>query len=64
MFKNGLHPAHIPKKVFLDLYESFYNQRKKIPKKDPKNYILKIILNATYGLTNDKFSFLSISPSS
>ena len=30
----------------------------KIPKKDPKNYVYKIILNSTYGLSNDENSFL------
>ena len=29
-----------------------------IPKKDPKNYVYKIILNSTYGLSNDENSFL------
>lgn len=58
MIRNKLHPAHIPQEVFCNLYEGFFNQRRSIPKSDPKNYILKILLNATYGLTNDKFSFL------
>lgn len=58
MFKNDLCPAHLPKKVFLSLYEGFYKERKNIPKKDPRNYILKILLNSTYGLTNDEYSFL------
>lgn len=56
--KNGFHPAHLPKKEFLDLYEWFFEERKKIPKKDPKNYVYKIILNSTYGLSNDANSFL------
>lgn len=58
MIRNNLCPAHLPIEVFLPLYEGFFNQRRSIPKKDPRNYILKILLNATYGLTNDKFSFL------
>lgn len=58
MFKNGLCPAHLPKDIFLPLYEGFFHERKSIPKKDPRNYILKILLNATYGLTNDEYSFL------
>lgn len=56
--KNGFHPAHLPKKEFCDLYEWIFEERKKIPKKDPKNYVYKIILNSTYGLTGDENSFL------
>ena len=56
--RNGFHPAHLPKQEFLDLYEWFFDERKKIPKKDPKNYVYKIILNSTYGLSNDENSFL------
>lgn len=49
MFKNDLCPEHLPKEIFLPLYEGFYQERKLIPKKDPRNYILKILLNASYG---------------
>ena len=56
--KNGFAPEHLPKKEFLDLYEWFFEERKKIPKADPKNYVYKIILNSTYGLTGDENSFL------
>lgn len=56
--RNGFHPEHLPKKEFLDLYEWFFEERKKIPKKDPRNYVYKIILNSTYGLSNDENSFL------
>ena len=56
--RNGLSPAHIPKDIFLNLYEGLFNERKATPKSDPRNYILKILLNATYGLTNDQYSFL------
>jgi len=58
MIRNSLCPAHIPKDIFLPLYEGFFNERRSIPKSDPRNYILKILLNATYGLTNDQYSFL------
>jgi hypothetical protein len=51
-------PAHLPKEEFCQLYEWFFEERKKIPKKDPKNYVYKIILNSTYGLSNDENSFL------
>ena len=56
--RNGWSPAHIPKKDFCNLYEWFFEERKKIPKKDPKNYVYKIILNSTYGLSNDENCFL------
>jgi len=56
--KNGFHPEHLPKKEFGELYEWFFEERKKIPKSDPKNYVYKIILNSTYGLTGDENSFL------
>lgn len=56
--KNGFHPEHLPKQEFCELYEWFFEERKKIPKSDPKNYVYKIILNSTYGLTGDENSFL------
>ena len=56
--KNKWSPAHLPKEEFCEQYEWFFTERKKIPKKDPKNYVYKIILNSTYGLSNDKNSFL------
>jgi hypothetical protein len=56
--RNKWSPAHLPKKEFCNLYEWFFEERKKIPKKDPKNYVYKIILNSTYGLSNDENSFL------
>lgn len=56
--RNKWAPAHLPKEIFCKLYEWFFEERKKIPKKDPKNYVYKIILNSTYGLSNDENSFL------
>jgi hypothetical protein len=56
--RNGWSPAHLPKAEFCELYEWFFNERKKISKKDVKNYVYKIILNSTYGLSNDANSFL------
>lgn len=56
--RNQWSPAHLPKKDFCELYEWFFEERKKIPKKDPKNYVYKIILNSTYGLSNEENSFL------
>lgn len=57
-FRNKLHPEHIPEPIFSKIYEGFYHERKKYPKLDPRNYVLKIILNGSYGLSKDKFSFL------
>ena len=56
--KNDFAPAHLPQKEFGQLYEWFFEERKKIPKANPKNYVYKIILNSTYGLTGDENSFL------
>lgn len=56
--RNKLHPEHIPQKEFCELYESIYNQRSIIPKEDPTNYVLKIVLNALSGLTGNQNSFL------
>jgi|688.fasta_scaffold05035_14 hypothetical protein len=56
--RNKWAPAHLSKDVFCQLYEWFFEERKKIPKKDPRNYVYKIILNSTYGLSNDRNSFL------
>jgi len=56
--RNKWAPAHLPQEEFCDQYEWFFEERKKIPKKDPKNYVYKIILNSTYGLSNDENSFL------
>lgn len=57
-FKNNLHPQHIPANIFNEIYEGFYKERKKYPKSDPRNYVLKIILNGSYGLSKDMYSFL------
>ncbi|HEX8586106.1 MAG TPA: hypothetical protein VF680_17070 [Allosphingosinicella sp.] len=57
-FRNKLHPAHIPEPIFSKIYEGFYTDRKKYDKKDPRNYVLKIILNGSYGLSKDKNAFL------
>jgi len=56
--RNGWAPAHLNSKSFCTLYEWFFEERKKIPKSNPMNYVYKIILNSTYGLSNDKNSFL------
>jgi len=56
--RNKWAPAHLPREEFCQLYEWFFEERKKIPKSDPRNYVYKIILNSTYGLTNEENSFL------
>lgn len=56
--KNKWSPAHIDKEAFCKLYGWFYDERVKIPKSDIRNYVYKIILNSTYGLSNDKYSYL------
>jgi hypothetical protein len=56
--RNKWSPAHIPKEPFCELYEWFYNARKKYDKKNPLNYLFKIILNSTYGLSKNRYSFL------
>jgi len=56
--RNKWSPAHLPLDEFCEQYEWFFEERKKISKKDIKNYVYKIILNSTYGLSNDANSFL------
>lgn len=56
--RNRISPGHIPKEDFCSLYEWFFEERKKYSKSHPLNYVYKIILNSTYGLSNDENSFL------
>ena len=37
--RNGWSPAHLPREIFCELYEWFYDERVKIPKSDPRNYV-------------------------
>jgi hypothetical protein len=55
--RNKFSPGHFPGDDFCDQYEWFFNERKKIPKSNPMNYVYKIILNSTFGLSNDDKSF-------
>lgn len=57
VIRNGWSPGHFPAKEFCDQYEWFFDERRKIPKSNPMNYVYKIILNSTFGLSNDKNSF-------
>ena len=56
VIRNGWAPGHFPASEFCDQYEWFFEERKKIPKSNPMNYVYKIILNSTFGLSNDKNS--------
>ena len=51
--RNNWAPGHINKEAFCEIYESFFEDRKKYSKKDPLNYVYKILLNSTYGLSNE-----------
>ena len=55
--RNKFSPGHFPVDEFCDQYEWFFDERKKIPKSNPMNYVYKIILNSTFGLSNDENSF-------
>ncbi len=55
--RNRWSPGHFPKAEFCDQYEWFFEERKKIPKSNPMNYVYKIILNSTFGLSNEVNSF-------
>jgi len=55
--QNDLKPAHLGKS-FTKVYNNIFENRKKIPKTDPVNYVFKIILNSTYGLSNEANSYL------
>jgi hypothetical protein len=56
--RNKWSPAHLPQEHFCELYEWFFQERKKYDKKNPLNYLFKIILNSTYGLSKNRHSFL------
>ena len=57
VIKNKWSPGHFPADEFCNQYEWFFEERKKIPKSNPMNYVYKIILNSTFGLSNDINSF-------
>jgi hypothetical protein len=56
--RNKWAPAHLPKEEFCEQYEWFFNERKKLPKKDPRNGVYKLILNGTFGLSIEPNNFL------
>ena len=51
-------PSHISASVFCKRYKWFYDQRLKYPKPNVLNEWFKKILNAGFGLSNEKKSFL------
>lgn len=55
--EHNLSPEHLPKKEFCKIYKDIFDARVLIPKSDPRNYIYKILLNSTYGLSNEMNSF-------
>ena len=55
--KNNLFPEHLSL-TFCTTYENLYLLRKEIPKSSPVNYIFKIILNSTYGLSKEPNNYL------
>lgn len=48
-------PEHL-NKLFCAVYQELYDERKLYDKKDSRNGLLKLALNATYGKSNDKYS--------
>jgi hypothetical protein len=56
--QNGWSPAHLDADKFIELYQWFFDERTKYPKGTPLNYLFKIVLNATYGLSKNRHSFL------
>lgn len=54
---NGLRPAHLGE-AFNVVYPMMFAERKKYDKKDPRNYVFKIILNSAYGLSKEVNSYL------
>jgi hypothetical protein len=55
--RNGIKPAHLGDS-FTKVYEFLFNERQTIPKKDPRNYVYKIILNSVYGLSKEINGYL------
>lgn len=53
---NGLYPEHLGS-PFCTIFKMIFDDRSKIPKKDPTNYAYKIILNGVYGKSNESTSY-------
>jgi len=56
--QNNWSPAHIDPVIFNTRYKWFFTERRTYSKKNPLNYVYKIVLNSVYGLSNDANSFL------
>lgn len=54
--RNRFYPEHLTA-TFCDVYEDIFKERKLYPKGTPENYGLKIALNASFGKSNDNYSF-------
>jgi hypothetical protein len=55
--RNKFYPKHLSE-TFCILYEELYEKRKVIPKSNPQNTAIKLLLNSCYGKSGDKYSFL------
>ena len=53
--RNRLYPQHLGR-VFCDIYEGIYEQRKTYKKGTPENAMLKLALNAAYGKSSSIYS--------
>lgn len=53
---NRYYPEHLSD-TFCDIYSKLYYDRLKIPKSNPLNGGYKLMLNGTYGKSNDQYSF-------
>jgi len=52
---NRVYPKHLSDE-FCNIYEDVYHERKKYPKSDPANLIMKLALNGVYGDSNNQYS--------
>ena len=55
--QNDIRPEHLGE-TFNKIYNNIFQERITIPKKDPMNYIFKIILNSCYGLSKEKNGYI------
>ena len=55
--RNKLYPEHLSES-FCILYEELFEKRKLIPKSNPQNTAIKLLLNSAFGKAGDEYSFL------
>jgi hypothetical protein len=55
--RNRLYPEHLSES-FCILYEELFEKRKLIPKSNPQNTAIKLLLNSSFGKAGDEYSFL------